>query len=128
VHNLETIHLGIDFFMRMRMRRHLGIPVISGIVLMLAFSSIPAFAEAHIDTCILMFNDPSSTDPVSSKWFCTSELLDDEHILVFGSGSTCHANVLEGDPQVAVVQPVHGSHCSTLGDQPFSFSYSVGGL
>jgi len=114
--------------MKMRMLRHLGIPVISGIVLMLAFSSIPAFAEDHIDTCILMFNDPSSTDPESSKWFCTSELLDDEHILVFGSGSTCYANVLEGDPQVAVVQPVHGSQCSTLGDQPFSFSYLVGGL
>jgi len=110
------------------MRHHLGIPVISGIVLMLAFSSIPAFAEAHVDTCILMFYDPSSTDPESSKWFCTSELLDDEHILVFGIVGTCHANVLEGDPQVALVQPVHGSHCGTLGDQPFSFSYSVGGL
>jgi len=114
--------------MMIRMRIHLGIPVISGIVLMLAFSSIPAFAESHIDTCILMFDDPSSTDPVSSKWICTSELLEDKHILIFGSGSTCHANVLEGDPEVAVVQPVHGSHCSTLGDQPFSFSYSVGGL
>jgi len=112
----------------MRMRHHLGIPVIFGIVLMLVFSSIPAFAEAHIDACILMFDDPSSTDPVSSKWFCTSELLDDEHIMIYGSGSICHANVLEGDPQVAVIQPVHGSHCSTLGDQPFSFSYSVGGL
>jgi len=114
--------------MKIGMRHHLGIPVISGIVLMLAFSSIPAFAEFHIDTCILMFDDPSSTDPVSSKWFCTSELLDDEHILIFGSGSTCYANVLEGDPQVAVIQPVHGPHCNTLGEQSFSISYSVGGL